>query len=124
MTDAAPAGLRGWPPSSPAERPKSASYPAHNYDQPIDNQPCDRDRAERNESVHTPSPKLGISQVLIEILHTGREICDGVCACIKPPISEAVEDLLGQKNAHYGPEHRGDDPDPLPIQAHIGIPAR
>jgi hypothetical protein len=103
---------------------KSASYPAHNSDQPIDNQPRDRDRGERDESNHTPSPTFGIGQVLIEILHTGREICDGVCACIKAPIGEVVEDVLSQKKAHYGPDHRGDDPDPLPIEAQIGIPAR
>jgi len=64
---------------------KSASYPVHNSDQPIDNQPRDRDRGERDESIHSPSPNFGIGQVLIEILQTGREICDGVYACKKAP---------------------------------------
>ena len=68
---------------------KSASYPAHNSDQPIDNQPRDRNRGERDESIHSASPNFGIGQVLIEILHTGREICDGVCACKKAPVGEA-----------------------------------
>src|SRR5262249_3428573 len=97
---------------------------SHKSDQPIDNQPRDRDRGDCDESIQTPSPNFGIGQVLIEILRTSREICDGVCACIKAPIGQAVEDVLRQKDAHYGPNHRGDDSDPLPIDAQIGIPTR
>jgi len=41
-----------------------------------------------------------------------------VCMHVKKlPIGKAAEDPLRQKDAHYGPDHRGDDPNPLPTMS-------
>ena len=80
----------------PAIRPTSVSLESatHEPQQSKDNQPSDGDRDERDECIHTPSPKFGIGQVLIKIFSTDRESCGAMCACKKAPIGEAVEHVL------------------------------